>query len=453
MSIGSRGNSPRRYLISLLLFALSSCGERGNVEILEDIEDLDFHRGRNAMTMARYDWARFYFTADLKTNPDRAESLRGLGLGWISGYQGSLTHGIEALEEYLKLAPEDYEIHLRLARSWLQTGERGRARQALEGLDKSLERELLITRILLAEDPESARDQISATLSMAPNHFEARLLAAQVYARLGEDTEALHQARRAAEIEPLSAELFYMQAQILRRQGSPAEAKEALATYELLRQLPGPGSPPNPRNELVLLRLLEERLAPTSPAPTSPAPISPAFKKRLARLLLETGRIDEATRLLEEIRAALDDDLVTRLVLAQVAHTQGRTAIAHDLYQDVLDRDPTDQKALAQQGLLAYETHDFEAAHRLLKRGLELDPHYAPLHFTRGLLALAQGEDEQAVQALTTAVHLVPWLGRYRMTLADVLLTQGDRDAFDLLLTEAPAPDSALNAYIEKHTL
>jgi len=442
MSIGPRGKRPQRRIVLLLLFALSSCAQR------QDGGDLDYHRGRNAMAMARYDWARFYFTADLQANPKRLDSLRGLGLGWISGYQGSLSHGVEALEKYLELAPEDPEIRLRLARSWLQAGERERALGALEGLEDSLEKQLLITRVHLAEDPETARSQILAALEGAPDHFAVRHLAAQVYARLGEDAEALTQARRAAQIECMSAELFYLTAQILRRQGNLLESAEALATYGLLRQLPGPGSALDARKELALLRQLEDRLSPSSSA----------FKKRLGRLLLETGRMAQATPLLEEILHHPDGDLESLLLLAQAAHTQGRTVVARDLYQGVLDRasveqEATYQKALAQQALLAYETQDFETAQGLLNRGLELDPHYAPLHFTTGLLALAQGEEERAVQAFATAIDLVPWLGRYRLTLADVFLTRGDRAAVDRLLAQTPAPDPTIDAYKKKHEL
>lgn len=431
-----RGKRPWQCF-AILLLTLVACGQR------EESKDLNYHRGRNALAMARYDWARFYFAADLEANPGRLESLRGLGLGWISGYQGSLTHGVEALEKYLDLAPEDVEIRLRLARSWLQAGERVRAQHALDGLEESLEAQLVAARIQLAEDPEGARAQLLAVLEKAPDHFEALHLAAQVDARLGEDQEALRHARRAAESNPLSSELFYLTSQILRRLGNLTESAEALATYEILHQLPGPGSPPDPRKELALLRQLEGRLAPSSLA----------FKKRLSRVLLETGRIAEVTPLLEEILADTEDDLESLLVLAQAAHTQGRAAIARDLYAHVLDRQPTHQKALAQLALLAYETHDHETAQRLLDRGLELDTHSAPLHFTTGLLALAQGEEEQAVQALVTAVDLVPWLGRYRLTLADVYLTRGDRAAFDRLLTEVPAPDPMIETYKKKHIL
>ncbi len=422
--------------VVLLYLALTACGQGGRAE-----EDLDYHRGRNAMAMARYDWARFYFAADLEAHPDRPESLRGLGLGWVSGYQGSLTHGIEALEAYLALVPEDTEMRLRLAGSWLRAGQPERAAGVLADIEDSLDAELLRARILLASDPQAARRPLEAALEAAPDDFEARFLAAQVHARLGEDGQALAQAQRAAEIDPSSAELFYLMAQILRRQGDLEASAEALATFELVNRLAGPGAPADARQELAVLRQVADRMAPSSMA----------FKRRLARLLLETGATAEAMPLLDEILAVEDTDAETLLVLAQAAHTQGKISIARDFYQQALERQPDHPKALAQLALLAYETQDFATAQGLLDRGLELDPHQAPLHFTAGLLALARGQGGDAIQALRRAVDLVPWLARYRITLADVYLTRGEREAFDQLLAETPAPDAAVDAYRKKH--
>lgn len=442
MSIGVRknrvqGRRIQRHLGILLLWTLTSCAP------VEEVEDLDFQRGRNALAMARYDWARFYFSTDLETHPDRLESLRGLGISWISGYQGSLTHGVEAIENYLLRAPEDSEMRLRLVRSLLSVGDGDRAQDALEGLEESIEKQLLLVKIHLSEDPDAAREILAPILHEDPDLFDVHHLAAKIYLRLGDDAEALVQARRASEIHPLSAEIFYLTAQILRRQGHEVETEEALATYEILHQLPGPGSPPDPKKELALLRQLGERQGRSASS----------FKKRFIRLLIENGRLTELTPLLEELRNDPNSDTATLLALAQSAHIRGMSSMARNLYEDVLERDPTHQKAVAQRALLAYETHDFETAEQYLARGLEVDPHQAPLHFTTGLLALSQGDEERAVEAFTSAVDLVPWLVRYRLTLADVLLTRGDRAAVEDLLAAAPAADPAIDAYKKKHTL
>ena len=431
-------------LIASTLFVLA-CDQA------EESSDQDYHRGRNALSMARYDWARSYFQADLEQNPGRLESQRSLGIGWISGYQGSLTQAIEAFERYLEQAPEDASIRLRLARARLQGGDSSGALEALDSLGMSgpvrsdeLEARLLRVRAEMEADPRRAWDLLQSSLEGFPEHAEVRNLAAKVQSRLGNDEAALEHLERAAAVDPLNGDFFYRMGQKLRRLGREEEAAKALEVYEILHQMPGPGRAPSPQVELELLQQLEKVLRPR------PA----LFQRRLARALLESGRTAEALPVLDGLREQADGfaDPDAWLLLAQAAHLQGALSVARDLYQDVLDHHPDHLKALAQQGQLACDADDCEAGADLLARAFEQDTHYAPLHFTAGLLALQRGEDDEALQSLGTAVDLVPWLPRYRLTLADVLLTRGDREAVERLLAEAPQ-DPALEAYAKRHAL
>ena len=437
MLAGCREKASSHWTAVAVLIALSACGQR------QHVDGLDLLRGRNALDMARYDWARHYFAADLEDHPDRAESLRGLGLGWVSGYQGSLSQAIEAFERYLKLEPDDDEIRLRLARSWLQMGDRDRALRVAEGLGESDDKRLLIAQLFLSDQPELALEQVNAVLRAMPDDFKALHLSAQILARLGKDEMALARASQAAEIEPLSAEVIYLLAGLLRRRGRLEESAEYLATYEIVRRLPGPGITTSPSQELEWLRQIERRVERPSLS----------MKRRQARALLQTGQAAKAVLLVTEISSDPACGPECLLVLSQSAHTQGKTSIARDLYQRVLDQDPGHPQALAQQARLAYDCRDFATAHQLLDRGLALYPQQAPLHFTAGLVALSEGDEAGAVAAFATAVDLVPWLVHYRLTLADVLLTQGDRTAVGRLLADAPAADPKIDTYRRQHDL
>ncbi len=405
--------------------------------------DLDYHRGCNALAMARYDWARSYFAADLEHNPERAESLRGLGLGWISGYEGSLTNAIKSFEHYLELVPEDANIRLRLAKAWLRAGERQKSLNTIKDWPRSRETDLLSARALMSEAPQAALGFVESVLSEAPKSFEAHHIAAQIHDQLGDSEPALVATQRAAELNPLSAELFYRQAQVLRRLGRLEESAEALANYELVSQLPGPGLTMAPAQELVLMRQIGARLKPSSLT----------FQTRLARLCLETGDISTAQALIEQIEADSETDDAARLSLARTAHTHHQTSIARSLYERILERDPQHVEALSSAARLALETHKLENAQHYLDLGLTADPHHGPLNFTSGLLALAEEDTPRAVNALETAVALVPWLPRFRLTLADVYLTQGDLESLDALLQAAPGADPAIEAYVMKHSL
>ena len=423
------------YGVVLLLTTALACGS------VEEDTNLDLARARNAMDMARYDWARHYFAADLETHPARAESLRGLGVGWVSGYQGSLSHAIEAFESYLDLVPNDDEVGLRLAKALRQMGDNERALDIARGLEPSAEQRLLLAQILESDRPEAALEQLESILEATPGRFEALHLSARILAGLGREDLALHRAQQAVDADSLSAAAVYQLASLQRRLGRTEEAATSLAAYETLQELSSPDLPPI--RELELLREVERRSGSSELL----------LRRRIARVLLETGQASAAAQLVDKIVNDPECDAECLLLLAQTAHTERQTALARDLYDRSLERVPDHAKALDQSARLAYESQDFAAARQLLDRGFSLYPDRAPLHFTAGLLALSEGDEPQAMAALTRAVELVPWLARYRLTLADVLLTRGDRTAAARLVAAAPAADPEVESYRKRHGL
>ncbi len=416
-----------------LALLLLSCGSPAG-----ELPDLDLHRGRNALAMARHDWARVYFAADLEPNPDRPESWRGLGLSWIAGAEGSLSKAIDSFERYLELEPGDHDVRLRLARAWFRMGDTERALAALDGLPESAAVHLLAARIHLDRDPEIAASEVAEAIAAAPDELGPHFLAARIYFRLGNHPRAASSATRALEVDPLHAEAHYLLASALRRQGEAERSRRALETYERLQRLRSPGLAP--REELALLRGFQQ----------DPAARSLGFRLRLARLLLETGQLEQATPLLRELAADPGSQAQDLFELAQRVHARGRVLLARDLYSEVLHQRPGHLGALAQQAQLAYASGELAEARRLLEIGFSQDRYYAPFHYLRGMIALSERRDDDAGRALRAAVDLAPWLARYRIALADVLLARGDRAAFDRLLAEAPS-DPDVDAYRRRH--
>ncbi len=429
----------------LLLAALGS-GLAGCAEPPPEIPDLALHRGRNALAMGRYDWARRYFEQDLESNPDRSESLRGIGLGWVSGYEGSLSRGIEALAAYLERVPGDVEIRLRLARALRQLGERQRALDVLAGAGESAEASELRASTLEDTDPAAAERHAQAALAVEPGAFSTLLLAARLAHRRGDGALALARAQAAARADPLRGEIFYLLAQIRRDLGDEDGAGRDLEIYQQLRRLPARGRPSklSPYEELQALRALEPRLEPSALP----------WRRRLARLMLTTGD-PGAEAAVKDLIAGRDGEAtleaIAFLELAGEAHGRGRGPLARALYQRALELDPELKAARAQLARLEHETGDREAAGRLLAAGLEADPYHAPYHFVSGLLALGQGQEPRAVLAFATALDLVPWLASYRLALADVYLAAGRRDDLERLLEQAPAEDPVITSYKRRH--
>ncbi len=424
-------------LLAALALGLAGCAGESS-----EIPDLAFHRGRNAFDLERHDWARRYFEEDVRSNPDRLESLRGIGLSWVAGYEGSLTRGIEALSAYLERVPGDVEIRLALARSWLLLGERRRVLEVLEGVADSAAASELRATALEDDDPAAAERHVEAALAAEPAAFGLLLLAARLAHRRGDGALALERAQAAARADPLRDKTYYLLARIRRGLGEEDGARRDLETYEQLRRLPARGRPSrlSALEELEALRALEPRLEPSA------LPL----RRRLARLLLRTGDPGAAAAA-SELVADPACGAGAVLELAGEARSRGRAQLARGLYRRALELDPELDVARAQLARLEHEIGDREEAGRLLAAGFEADPYHAPYYFVSGLLELARGHERLAIEAFTTALDLAPWNPSYRLALADVHLAAGRRDDLERLLAQAPAEDPALTAYRQRH--
>ncbi len=433
----NRLRAPSFLLVAVLGQFLAACKDTPPQD-----PDLAFHRGNNALALGRYDWARHFFQEDLRANPDRAESLRGLGLGWISGYEGSLSHGVEAFTAYLDKAPGDLEIRLRLASSWLRLGETQSVLEVLADAGDSAEVEQLRASALADTDPVTAERHALAALAAEPEHVAALLVAARLADRRGDTDTALAQASAAAAADPLRTETHYLLARIRRALEDDEGARGDLEIYEQLRRLPVRGRPSQLSDfeELQALRDLEPRLE------SSALPL----RRRLARLMLATGDPGAETAIAELI-ADPDVEAFALLELAGEAHTRAKVDLARDLYRRALELDSDLHAARAQLARLEHETGDRDTARRLLTEGLDVDPWYASYHFVSGLVNLAEGSEPEAVESFETALDLAPWLASYRLALADVYLAAGRDEDLATLIDNAPGDDPAINAYRKRH--
>ncbi len=430
---GATGLNP--WCVALLLLA-------GCAGAPPAIPDLALERGRNALDMGRYDWARRYFQQDLESNPGRPESLRGLGLGWVSGFEGSLTRGIEAFSSYLEQLPDDTEVRLSLARSWLRLSQPERVLEVLADAGDSAAACELRAQALQDADPQEAERQAALALELEPETYSVLLLAARL-ADDRDDTElALERAQAAARIDPTRPDIFYLLARIRRSLGDEDGARRDLDTYQQLRRLPARNRPSklSPYEELQALRDLAPRLEATARP----------LRQRLARLMLITGDPDTKAAI-SELKNDRRADGLTLLELAGEAHSRGRVALARDLYQRTLELDPRIKSARSQLARLEHETGDRDLARQLLAEGLETDPYYAPYHFVSGLIALSEESEPGVPEGFETALELMPWHVPYRLAMADVYLAAGQREDLRRVLEEAPAEDPAIAQYRRRH--
>lgn len=122
------------------------------------------------------------------------------------------------------------------------------------------------------------------------------------------------------------------------------------------------------------------------------------------------GRIDEATEGYRGVRERDPDNQFAAYNLGLIAQQEGRAAEAEREYRVALGTDPNFASALFNLAILRTEADPAEAE-ELYRRVLTLQPENASAHLNLGFLLIDQGEDEEGQDALDRAVELDPSLG------------------------------------------
>ncbi len=434
-------------LTALAAAALVSCGPR-------DDADLAFHRGVNALVENRSELARAHFAADLERHPERAETWRLAGHAWMSGRLRSPTRGIEHWRRYLELEPGDNEAALGITQALFLFGEWQEAEAWCQRLDASPRSQLVRARVFLEADTEQAEQAIRGALAAAAADPRFHATAAQVYQQLGDPERALIHARRAVELDPLDLKSTYLLARLTQRRGDAEEAAGLLATHQLLVQLTGAGSVPEPApaEALRLLRQLEPRVGGEAVS----------LRREKLRRLVENGQHGEARAVLTGLAGSADLPAAAHLELVGLAEKLGDLAAARELLENVLSDEAAEEEwvaggrrreALYGLAVLAYKDGDRPRARQLVADARERFPHAARFHHLLGRLELADGRNEEAVRRFERALELGPWKSDCRIDLANLWLSEGRTDDVAALLAAAPEADPAIEAYRRRHGL
>ncbi len=404
---------------------------------------LDRWRGENAVAEGRFDWARQYFARDVEQFPEHLPSLRQQGLSWLSGYQQSLSTGVELLQRYLERQGDDEEVEQRVVSTLLLLGDRDAARRWAEGLAPSAAGWRLRAEVDFEADPLAAVEAIEQALVQAPDDASVHATAARLYAQLEEGDKVLHHALRTVQLDPFNFSAFYLLGRWTQRAGDIESARRWLEVHQQVRRLQHDGtmSPLEPAAALELMHDLEPKL------PAVPF----AWRQRRLELLYQSGDLAVAQSLLDELASA-DEASVNDLVqMATWAGDAGRRNDARRLFDRVLGQQPDHPGALASSALLALEDGDLDAAAELLQRGLSARPHFARFHYVAGRLAIVKDRAATARTHLARALELAPWEWQWRITYCDLLRALGDLDTLADVMAAAPEDPPAWQAYGQQH--
>lgn len=128
----------------------------------------------------------------------------------------------------------------------------------------------------------------------------------------------------------------------------------------------------------------------------------------LADYLVQEGRPEEALKALDNVPGDPASLRRANGRRAEIAHTRGRTAEAHEIVRKLLNQHPNDGDALALSARFFLSERRVEEALKQATAGLQADPNSAAAHFMVGKVHLVRSELETARRAFLEALKLDP---------------------------------------------
>ncbi len=114
--------------------------------------------------------------------------------------------------------------------------------------------------------------------------------------------------------------------------------------------------------------------------------------------------------------------------LAIQHHQAGRLKAAEQIYQQILQVEPTHADALHLLGLLNAQTGNHQSAAQYIYRALTVKPHSAEVHANLGNVLREQGKPDEAVRILERALQLEPDNAAAQNNLGNAFQDQGNLD-------------------------
>lgn len=178
-------------------------------------------------------------------------------------------------------------------------------------------------------DWKAAEDYLTRAVELAPNSGEARIFLAHLYSNLGRGNEALQQARRARQLNPISPMIVALEGRFAGYHGDHEAAIRLLR--DAITMEPSFWLPHHLlANALIDAGRYEESLAESAEAKRL-APMQTYSDALMGVALARLGRRGDAVAILESLKAAARDKYVppTHLALIETALGNHEGAIAH----------------------------------------------------------------------------------------------------------------------------
>jgi pentatricopeptide repeat protein len=109
-------------------------------------------------------------------------------------------------------------------------------------------------------------------------------------------------------------------------------------------------------------------------------------------------------------------------------HQKGQLDKARELYQQILEKDPTHADALHLCGLISHQARNYQQAIELISKAIRSDSGNAVYHYNLGVSLIEAGRKKEAMISFRNAIRRYPHSPESWYNLANLLKEQGDSD-------------------------
>jgi tetratricopeptide (TPR) repeat protein len=428
----SRLLARRLWLVCLLMAALfSGCSRDPNVR-----KEKYFESGQRYFAAGKYAEAEIQYSNAIRIDPSFAQAHDELGKTYLR--LGEITRAYQELTRTVELAPDNYRAHTDLANLLITarnpdgSPNADSLKQARSHLDLLREKqpnsaathEAWSNYYAVQNNVSGAIQEMQQAIAIDPNRSESYLVLGllQQSAKLTDQAEASY--RKAIEKDPKA-----MNAQL------------ALgAFYEYCNRLPEAETrfnravdvdPKDPGPRIALSRLLmqEGKKAETESflqRTKNDLPNNPATYRMLGDYYFATGDVDKATAEYDGLYRDHPKDPLVKRNYIQLLILKNRLQEASRLNDEILKSAPRDTDALVYKGQIQIRQNHPDAAVDTLQSALQNDPDNAVAHYQLGLAFDQQHDATRAEAEWRKAVKLRPDLTDAQRSLARRELFRGD---------------------------
>lgn len=298
---------------------------------------------------------------------------------------------------------------------------------------------LLGLSLYTAGELEKSVAPLELSVKQHPTEEKAHLLLASALAGLGRNKEAFAEWQAALRIDPNSKMAMDGAAKILLASGDNESVIAGLKDAQLDENLTLDLATAYGRSEMFndAARVLNDSL--------KTYPDSAALTSSLVSVDVKLSRLDEASKVAEQLASRNPDDIEAQRVYLSVLVVSADYQTATPLARKLLEQAPHDADFLYLNGVIERARGDFVSARGHLEEAAKLDPNRYAIRFKLGCTLEQLQDNKGAKEQLQKAIELDPTQSESHVELAKVLHKLGETDAAQqqLLLYQKQVKDKS----------